>query len=209
MGPDGAGGAWRSRNCERLARAGFRCDLLRMRYCLILLALLLTGAAPVTGVTETRRTIGAYELVERTHRLEPGEVPIMHIRQDYSTLALSFGDAAFNVSLVDTGQVLSFEASGTRCGSSQWPLRWQGKRGEPGLFRDFVRFVAALQRACTSDPAVNRAFVMRLRASRIDFIEGVEQMKARAVAILGPLRNRCRPSPRSGDSFDPCRFHGQ
>ena len=187
-----------------------------MRYCFILLALLLTGAAPVAGVTETRRTIGAYELVERTHRLERGEVPIMHVNQNYSTLALIFGDAAFNVSLVDTGQVVSFEARGTRCASSQWPLRWQMKRGEPGLFRNFVRFVAALERVCTSDPAVNRAFVARLRASQADFIAGVEQMKARAVTIMGPLRNRCPPAPIrrgmppiSGDPFDPCRFHGQ
>ena len=187
-----------------------------MRYCLILLASLLTGAAPVPEMTEARQTIGAYELVERTYRLGPGEVPIMHIRQDYSTLGLTFGDAAFSASLVDTGQVVSFEARGTRCASSQWPLKWQMKRGEPGLFRNFVRFVAALQRACTSDPAVSLAFVARLKASQANFAEAVEVMKARAVEIMGPLRNRCRPMPAPrggpvipGDVFDPCRFHGQ
>ena len=188
-----------------------------MRHYLILLALVLTGAAgPAPGVTETRRTIGAYQLVERTYRLEPGEVPIMHVRQNYSTLALTFGDAAFNVALVDTGQAVSFETGGSGCLGSQWPLRWRETRGERVLFRDLVRAVASLQRTCGRDPAVSRAFLARLRASQPDFVAAVEAMKARAVEILGPLRNRCRPVRLrrgmpviSGDPFDPCRFHGQ
>ena len=187
-----------------------------MRECLIFLELLLTGAAPAAGVTETRRTIGAYALIERTHRLEPGEVPIMHVRQDYSTLALTFGDAAFSVSLVDTGQVVSFEIDGTGCVGGQWPLRWRSTRGEPELFREMLRYVGSLDRLCQRKGTVNRAFLARLKASRANFVEAVEVMKARAVEIMGPLRNRCGPIPVrrgmpviSGDPFDPCRFHGQ
>jgi len=187
-----------------------------MRYCLAILALLLMGAAPAIGVTETRRAIGAYELVERTYRLEPGEVPIMHVTQNYATLALTFGDATFNVSLVDTGNVVSFEAGGTGCLGSQWPLRWRGKRGERELFRDMVRYVASLEKSCGRDRAVSRGFLARLKASRPDFAVAVEAMKTRVLEIMRPLRSRCAPirfrggmPAMSPDPFDPCGFHGQ
>lgn len=179
-----------------------------------IIAMMLATAAPATpaampSVTVERQAFGPFTLVERTYRRDPGQAPILHIAQDYSTLVLEFGDESYRVMLADNGAVLSYQTGGLGCSSVEWPLAYSGRAGEGKLFDGLVRFTARMGKGgCARDRAAYAAFVARLRASRADFNAAVEVMKLRAQAVMGGWKWRCKRGNdverMLRDAFDPC-----
>lgn len=158
---------------------------------------------PLAPPSAERPRFGAFEYSET---VIPRAERDMLARGDGVKLALSIGEPGYAISLVDNGAVVAIEVHSTRCGGSMRPLSYQGRVGEPALFGAMLRFTAGLGPACRIEGGGQRALLARIRASRPDFVRGVQHMKARAEAVIGGWRHRCPPqSPTMWSPHNPCR----
>jgi hypothetical protein len=115
----------------------------------------------------------------------------VHAVRDGAQLSLSLREGAFAISLTDNGSVVAIHLEAPRCGASARHLRFEGRVGEPALFDRMLQ----VQDACRLPADRHRAFRARMRASRLDFVRGVQHMKARAEILFGGWRQRCAAPP--------------
>jgi hypothetical protein len=156
--------------------------------------------------TEVRTPLGAFTLVEEVSVLEPDELPIMHVDQDWTKLHLVFrtADKLTKVEIIDDGSSLEIAIEAGRCLSRTYPFGYDLRpRGEK-LHRAMEASLDALFKLCrTLSEAQKSRHLTELRQSRPEFGGALEAMKARSTAVFGGWRRRCTKysSRRSDNPF--------
>ena len=148
-------------------------------------------AAP-EPVAVAREAFGIFEFVEWN---VPQSLLTYHAVRDGVRLTLSRSDGDYRISLSDNGAVVALEVRAPGCGGAMRHLRYRGRVGEPALFEAMQRFIASLPEGCRLPSDRHAVFVRQIRTSRLDFVRGVQHMKARADVLLGGWRVRCAPRP--------------
>ena len=161
--------------------------------------MLLVGTAAATPAATAERGIsfGSISLAEEVYAPNPGELPILDVPREGTTLHLRWQASAggFQAELIDNGSTLRIVISGHDCSSVQSDLRYERHLGEDALWRRMGLLLRELTRLCSRiTPAQAAHYKQELQAAQDDYVAAVEAMKKRAIALFRRPLTRCRPS---------------
>lgn len=165
------------------------------------------------GTVETRTSFGRIEMVEEVRTLDPGELPIMHMPNEWTKLHLRWrsADGAVRVDLIDDGRLIeagvSAEAGRDLCAASADHLQYSGVAGEDEIKDGLREIIASLANGCpVVSPAVAVAHARTLADGAADFAAAEDGLRARALQLFKRPLTRCLaplPPPRRSKAEGP------
>lgn len=145
-------------------------------------------------ITESRTPLGTFTLIEEVSVLEPGELPIMHVDQDWTKLHLVFStaDKVTKVEIIDDGGSLEIAIEAAGCLSRSYPFGYDPAPSGRKLHRAMEASLNALFKLCRTLPAAQKSrHLTELRQAHPEFGAALEALKARATTTFGGWRRRC------------------
>jgi hypothetical protein len=158
------------------------------------------------GTVETRMPFGRIEMIEEVRTLDRGELPIMHMPNEWTKLHLRWrsADGVVRVDVIDDGRIIeagvSAEAGKEFCISSADHLQYSGVAGEAEIKDQLRNVIASLANGCpVVSPAAAIAHARTLADGAADFAAAENGMRVRALALFKRPLPRCLqplPPPR-------------
>jgi hypothetical protein len=172
---------------------------------------LLTPAAQA-GTVETRTSFGRIEMVEEVRTLDPGELPIMHMPNEWTKLHLRWRslDGVMSVDVVDDGWMMKADITATfgkaTCFTYRDHLQYRGLAGESEIPDQVRDAMMSFDENCSElSPKTRAAYARTLADAAQDLAVAEDGMRTRARVLFKRSLVRCvAPPPRSkSERLDP------
>jgi hypothetical protein len=173
----------------------------------------LAASAAQAGTVETRTAFGRIEMVEEVRTLDPGEMPFMHMANEWTKLHLRWrsADGVVRIDVIDGGWTIearvSAEAGQDLCIASADHLQYGGVAGEDEIKDQVREVIASLANGCpVVSPAAAVAHARTLADGATDFVAAEDGMRARALQLFKRPLTRCLappPPPRRSKADGP------
>jgi hypothetical protein len=160
---------------------------------LLVAGLALAASQAHAATVEKATRFGVIAVVEEERRRDPGQVPLIHVADEWTKLHLRWTsrDGVMTVDVADDGERIEAVVDGAGCSSSSSYLQYSGA-GELEI-ADMVRGVlASLDRACPRF-AKGVAYAPTLADGAEDFAAAEAAMRAQAVVLFKRPSTRCLP----------------
>jgi hypothetical protein len=161
----------------------------------------------MTGAITTQNA-GSFQIVEEK---DTSSFRAMHVPYGWTKLRLLFttADRLAYVLLEDDGGGVTIQTRVPTCFSSSRYYQYGDREDESHLYDAMAGNFHGRLRTCPTQIAAADEYEQAFRRASADFPEAIRLFKARAVAVFGGLKPRCRtPEPQpypSADLYRPCQ----